>query len=224
MKKYVIVVASGTGKRMQEKTPKQFLILKDKPILVHTMENIHKAGKQYNIILVLNYLHITIWEDIRTKYKINIPHKIVFGGRERFFSVKNAIESIEDTEALVAIHDGVRPLINKDIVNNCFFIARQRGNAVCSIDCKDSVRITKPDKDNKSIDRKEIKLIQTPQCFYLSVLRKAYCQNYCDYFTDDASVVENMGEKINLCEGEDFNIKITTPLDLTIAESLLCKI
>lgn len=221
VRKYIIVVASGVGKRMGENTPKQFLLLKGKPVLVHTLENIYKAKKDYSILLVLNSRHLEVWEEIKAKYHLNIPHKVVVGGRERFFSVKNAIDTIEDKEAWVAVHDGVRPLISKEIVDNCFFVAEKEGNAVCCMDCTDSVRIINNNESNQSIDRGRVKLIQTPQCFALSVLRKAYLQPYREEFTDDASVVESLGEKITLCKGDRHNIKITTPLDMTIAESLL---
>lgn len=221
VRKYIIVVASGVGKRMGEILPKQFLLLKGKPVLVHTLENIYKAGKEYSILLVLNAQHLEIWQQIKTKYQLDIPHKVVIGGKERFFSVKNAIDTIEDKEAWVAVHDGVRPLISKEMIDNCFFVAEKEGSAVCCMDCTDSVRILNEKGDNQSIDRGKVKLIQTPQCFALSVLRKAYLQPYREEFTDDASVVESLGEKITLCKGDKHNLKITTPLDMTIAESLL---
>ncbi len=206
---------------MGEILPKQFLLLKGKPVLVHTLENIYKASAEYSILLVLNTQHLEIWEQIKTKYQLNIPHKVIIGGKERFFSVKNAINSIEDKEAWVAVHDGVRPLVSKEMIDNCFFVAEKEGSAVCCMDCTDSVRILNESGENQSIDRGRVKLIQTPQCFTLSVLRKAYLQPYREGFTDDASVVESLGEKITLCKGDKHNLKITTPLDITIAESLL---
>ncbi|MDO5760665.1 MAG: 2-C-methyl-D-erythritol 4-phosphate cytidylyltransferase [Bacteroidota bacterium] len=221
MKKYVIVVASGVGKRMNASMPKQFLLLKGKPVLLHTLENIYMASKEYHIILVLNAMYMNYWEEVKHKYNIDIPHKIVEGGKERFFSVKNAMASIEDKEALVAIHDGVRPMVTREMMEECFLLAEKQGSAVCCVDSTDSVRIIDDKKESQSIDRQKIKLVQTPQCFYLSVLRRAYLQEYKESFTDDASVVENLGERIFLCKGERHNIKITTPLDLIIAERLL---
>lgn len=222
MKKYVIIVASGSGKRMGECIPKQFLVLKNKPILLHTLENVYNSSSEYNIILVLNKEHLSLWKDIIEKYDVNIPHKVVYGGRERFFSVKNAIESInENSECLVAIHDGVRPFVNKDILHNCFALAEEKGNAVCCTRCVDSVRIISSNNNNSTFNRDNIRLVQTPQCFYLTTLKKAYQQEYSESFTDDASVVEKTGEKIFLCNGDRKNIKITTPEDLKIAESLL---
>lgn len=221
MKKYVIIVASGSGKRMGECIPKQFLVLKNKPILLHTLENVYNSSSEYNIILVLNKEHLSLWKDIIEKYDVNVPHKVVYGGRERFFSVKNAIESInENSECLVAIHDGVRPFVNKEILHNCFALTEQNGNAVCCTRCVDSVRVIS-NNNNSTFNRDNIRLIQTPQCFYLTTLKKAYCQEYSEIFTDDASVVEKIGEKIFLCNGDRKNIKITTPEDLKIAESLL---
>lgn len=222
MKKYVIVVASGIGKRMGENIPKQFLMLKGEPILLHTLKNIYNSSSEYNIILVLNKEHISLWQDIVEKYHVKIPHKVVYGGKERFFSVKNAIESIkeEKEECLVAIHDGVRPLVDKSILERCFSLTKEKGNAVCCVKCVDSVRLVN-NTENHIFNRENIRLIQTPQCFYLTKLKQAYKQEYSKIFTDDASVVEQLGEKIFLCEGDRKNIKITTPEDLKIAESLL---
>ncbi len=222
MKKYVIIVASGVGKRMGENIPKQFIVLKDKPILLLTLENVYKSSSEYNIIVVINKEHLHFWQDIIREYKVSIPHKVVYGGSERFFSVKNAIDSIEEQEdCLVAIHDGVRPLIDKEMLDRCFCLTEEKGSAVCSVKCVDSVRIINEKEENHTCKRDNIRLIQTPQCFLLSKLRKAYQQEYSKDFTDDASVVEHLGERIFLCEGDRKNIKITTPEDLTIAESLL---
>lgn len=220
-KKYVVIVASGTGKRMGLELPKQFLLLGDKPILLHTLISVYNANKNYNIILVLNKDHIHYWNEILEKYNVNIPHKIVLGGKERFNSVQNAINSITDVdeEALVAVHDGVRPFAGS-VFEPCFKMAEEKGNAISAIKSVDSIRMIDNSK-TRAIDRNSIMLVHTPQCFKLSLLRKAYEQEYSELFTDDASVVESLGETINICEGIRENIKITTPFDLKIAETLI---
>ena len=152
---------------------------------------------------------------------MDIPHRIVFGGGERFFSVRNALMSIDEKECLVAVHDGVRPLVSAEVFEKCFSLAEVRSNAVTCVGSVDSVRLMSVGGNNESVDRDRVKLIQTPQCFKLSLLKKAYSQHYDKKFTDDASLVENLGRKIYLCEGSRENIKITTPFDLKLAECLL---
>lgn len=218
-KRYAVIVASGAGKRMGLELPKQFLLLEDKPILLHTIEAVHNADKDCEIVLVLNKDYISYWQKIVEQYKIEIKHRVVCGGSERFYSVKNAIESIEDEcedAVLVAVHDGVRPFC-KDVFLPCFKLAEEKGNAVCAVKSIDSVRLVENDC-SKAIDRNFVYMVQTPQCFKLSSLKKAYQQEYKTAFTDDASVVESIGEKINICEGDRKNIKITTPLDMEIAK------
>lgn len=219
-KKYVIIVASGTGKRMGLELPKQFILLGDKPILLHTLISVYNANNNYNIILVLNQDHVHYWNEILEKYKVDIPHRIVFGGKERFNSVQNAVISIGDKEdALVAVHDGVRPFAGS-VFESCFKMTEEKGNAISAIKSVDSIRMIENSK-TRAIDRNSIMLVHTPQCFKLSLLRKAYEQEYSELFTDDASVVESLGETINICEGIRENIKITTPFDLKIAETLI---
>lgn len=221
-KKYVIVLACGRGKRMKSDIPKQFLLLNNKPIVMTTINNLYNINKDYIIILVLNKEDKSYWHKLKEEYSFDIPLRIVYGGKERYDSVKNALNAIneEDEDALVAIHDGVRPFINKEIMDNCFLVAKEKGNAVCCIACNDSVRIKDNSNENKMIDRKKIFLIQTPQCFRLSLIKRAYEQTYKEDFTDDASYVENLNEKINLILGRKENIKITLPIDITIAKAI----
>lgn len=217
--KYVIVLACGRGKRMGKDIPKQFLLLNDEPIVITTIKNIHKINKDYKIILVLNKEDVSYWQQLTQKYSFSIPLNIVFGGDERYHSVKNAINSINDCDnSLVAIHDGVRPFINKQMMNDCFSVAEEKGNAVCGIICSDSVRKIDEDKNNSMLDRNKVILIQTPQCFRLSLIKQAYNQPFNPVFTDDASYVENLNERINIVKGRKENIKITLPIDLEIAK------
>lgn len=219
MYKNLIIVAGGSGKRMGEKTPKQFLEIKNKPILLHTLERFYNHDNQMNIVIVLPEDHIPLWERILLEKKCTIPHQIVEGGAERFYSVKNGLNKI-DTTGLVAIHDGVRPFVSDQTIQNCFIEAEKRGNAIPVIKVNESVRQVEANT-NRVVDRESIRLIQTPQVFNVKMLKKAYDQKFSREFTDDASVVERMGEKIHLVEGNSENIKITRPNDLLLAE-LFC--
>lgn len=218
-KRYVIIVAGGTGSRMKSKTPKQYLLLQGKPVLVHTIQTFFDYNKKINIILVLPQKDIAIWEEKISNYFPANNIKIVEGGEERFHSVKRGL-SIIKTDGIVAIHDGVRPLVTKDTIERCFKGAERIGNTVPVMDIRESIRI---ENDNGSLpfDRKKIRLVQTPQVFDIKKLQEAYKQEYNPEFTDDASVFEKAGNTIHLVEGNKENIKITTPDDLIIAEALL---
>lgn len=216
--KYVIIVAGGSGRRMSASVEKQFLPLGESIVLIETLKMVSSSVPEAKIVLVLPIGRADYWRNLCDKYNCRIAHSLVEGGRERFFSVKAAIDSIECSgeKALVAIHDGVRPFADKQIFDECFEKAAECGAAVSCCDCTDSVRY-----QNKSIDRSEVKLVQTPQCFELSLLQKAYAQTYNPTFTDDASVVESLGTEIALVEGKRENIKLTKPFDFVIAESLI---
>lgn len=219
MKNTVIIVAGGSGKRMKTSFPKQFLILNKLPILVHTINAFVNFDKKINIILVLPEGHIKLWENMCVKYHFKIPHKIIIGGTERFYSVKNALDSIEE-ETIVAIHDGVRPLVSEETIKNTFEMAKKEGNAVPFTDMVESIRFI-DGQNNKAVERNLYKAIQTPQVFNSKMIKEAYNQDFSDTFTDDASVLEALGEKIFLTIGNIDNIKITTPKDLKFAEVIL---
>lgn len=216
MKKAVIIVAGGSGKRFNSDLPKQFLELLGKPVLQHTIQKFIDYDKNIKLILVLPSEHIDYWTKTCGANNFKTDYKIVEGGAERFYSVKNAIDVLEEVD-LVAVHDGVRPCIDKSTIENAFKSAGKYGNAVPVINAFDSVRFEKDDI-NYSVDRNNVKLIQTPQVFKFEILKKAYQQEYKQSFTDDASVVEQLGVKIFLSEGSRKNIKITTAEDLKIAE------
>lgn len=219
MEKYTIIVAGGSGSRMQMNIPKQFIVLKGKPVLIHTMEAFKKYDKNCKIILVLPEEHFPLWEELYRKYECKIEYHLVRGGDTRFHSVKNGLKLIEG-EAIIAIHDGVRPLVSTETIKECYEVAKQKGNAIPVVLVNDSMR--KVDLDgNHSVTRKQYRLVQTPQCFKSDIILKAYQKKYSEDFTDDASVVEAVGVKINLVQGNPENIKITTQTDLIIAEALL---
>ncbi|HOG05992.1 MAG TPA: 2-C-methyl-D-erythritol 4-phosphate cytidylyltransferase [Paludibacter sp.] len=217
--KTVIIVAGGTGKRMQADIPKQFIELKSKPILMHTIEVFVKYDHHINIIVVLPENQMAVWKQMCKKYNFNIAHQMVAGGATRFDSVKNGLELAPD-EGLVAVHDGVRPLVSVQTIHRCFEMAERTGTAIPVIDIVESIRKIE-ENDNEAVDRNLYKAVQTPQVFEAQILKAAYRQDYVPTFTDDASVVEAFGHKISIVEGNKENIKITTPLDLGIGELFL---
>lgn len=219
MKKQLIIVAGGMGQRMNSKTPKQFLIIAGKPILMHTIERFHNFSPEIEIFLVLPESHFNLWESLCNKYDFTISHNLVKGGETRFHSVKNGLERI-DKECVIAIHDGARPLVSKKTISDCFSMAEVKGNAIPVFGINESMRMLKDGK-NYQVNRDEYRIVQTPQCFHSSIIKKAYSQDYKAEFTDDASVVEAMGIKVNLTEGNAENIKITRAVDLKIAEAFL---
>ncbi|MCB9363866.1 MAG: 2-C-methyl-D-erythritol 4-phosphate cytidylyltransferase [Flavobacteriales bacterium] len=222
MHKYAIIVAGGKGERMGNDIPKQFLELASKPILMHTIEKFKSTFPTIEIILALPENQIDFWKELCSLHAFDInSHHLVFGGKTRFNSVKNALTLVKQ-DSIVAIHDGVRPLVSSETITKCFKEAESKGNAIPSIDVVESLRhVSKQDNSNKAVARNCYQLIQTPQCFSSSLILKAYEQTFDTSFTDDASVVEALGENINLVEGNKENIKITSPIDLKIAEVLL---
>jgi 2-C-methyl-D-erythritol 4-phosphate cytidylyltransferase len=219
MKYYAIIVAGGSGKRMQNVLAKQFLLLKDKPVLMHTISAFHNSNFNPEIILVLNKDLHQQWDELCFKYNFNIHHLVINGGEQRFYSVRNGLMAING-EGIVAIHDAVRPLVSSKLIANTYKEAEIKGNAIPCLNPSDSVRRIKGN-ESKILNRDELVLVQTPQTFEISQLRKAYQQHYKSKFTDDASVVEKAGFKINLIEGDRNNLKITYPEDLELANLLL---
>jgi len=217
---HVIIVAGGSGKRMDADIPKQFLLLHGKPVLMHTCETFYSFDPALSLIIVLPAEHIATWKSLCKTHSFTIPHQIVEGGPERFFSVRNALRTLIPDESLVAIHDGVRPLVSHETIQTAFDAALKHGNAIPVIPVIESVREQTP-TGNHIIDRSKLQLIQTPQVFKTSLICKAYEQEYSSTYTDDASVLEKMGEKIVLTKGNPENIKITRPIDLIIAAALI---
>jgi len=216
---YAIIVAGGSGSRMQSSVPKQFLLIGSEPVLMHTIWSFSKSQYNPQIILVLPRDFHSYWQDLCGKYKFQIPHQIVNGGETRFHSVKNGLTLVAES-SIVAIHDAVRPLTSVDIIDNAYNHANEHGNAVVAVKSRDSIRQLRNNKST-SLVRDEIYMVQTPQTFRSAQLKKAYEQDYNAKFTDDASVVEETGIAINLVEGDYKNIKITFPEDIAIAELLL---
>ncbi|MEA5405437.1 2-C-methyl-D-erythritol 4-phosphate cytidylyltransferase [Arcicella sp. DC2W] len=215
MKKYAIIVAGGSGSRMRSNLPKQFIEIGGLPVLMHTLNRFKEAFADINLILVLPESQFDFWEELCQKHHFTVAHQLVKGGNSRFQSGKNGLAVIE-TDGIVAVHDGVRPFVSTDIIRESFEVAQVKGTAVVSVASKDSVRV-----NGQAIDRQTVRLIQTPQTFQASIIKKAFETEELSTFTDDASVVEFAGLEINLIEGSYENIKITTPEDLEWAEIIL---
>jgi 2-C-methyl-D-erythritol 4-phosphate cytidylyltransferase len=216
---YALIVAGGKGTRIKSKLPKQFLELNGLPILMHTIQAFYRYDEKIVVIVVLPEDDIETWRVLCKKHNFTKPLILQKGGDTRFQSVKNGLEKIEG-DGLVAIHDGVRPLVSEDIIGASFRLAAVHQSAVAAVRLKESIRMT--DQDNtKAMDRSRFRLIQTPQTFQVQLIKQAYKIKDDPSLTDDASVAERAGHTISLFEGSYDNIKITTPEDLIVAEALL---
>ncbi|MFA8300812.1 MAG: 2-C-methyl-D-erythritol 4-phosphate cytidylyltransferase [Hyphomicrobiales bacterium] len=217
--KAVIIVAGGKGKRFGSDIPKQFLKLNDLPVLMHTINKFYNYSSSIRIILVLPFDDINFWNDLCKEHNFTVPHKVVEGGAERFYSVKNGLQALEGIE-LVAIHDGVRPLVSDGLIRKSFDSCKDYGAIIPVVSVDDSMRAV---SENGSIivDRSRYRLVQTPQVFHYDQIRSAYECEYKSNFTDDASVYENKFTSLELIEGEKTNIKITNKSDIKLAEFYL---
>lgn len=219
MKKFALIVAGGNGSRMETSVPKQFLEIEGKPILMHTFEAFYRFDSKFEFILVLPQDQLKFWEELCEKHQFNYSYKLALGGKNRFQSVQNGLNLIED-KGIVFIHDGVRPLVSMQTIQNCYDTTVLQGNALPVVPPSESIRYSFGN-ENKAVDRTRFFLVQTPQTFQVSELKQAYKNAPHQNFTDDASVMEYSGLSINLVEGNRENIKITWPQDLIIAESYL---
>lgn len=224
MKKYVIIVAGGKGVRMGGEVPKQFLPIGGRPVLMRTMEAFHSYSPEVCLVLVLPVVQQTYWQELCEKHSFVLPYRLADGGETRFHSVKSGLDTIPaDEEALVAVHDGVRPFVSSEVIARCFDEAARTSAAVPVTDVVETVRHLSADGQSVTVCRDSYKLVQTPQVFSLPLLQRAYAQAYVPDFTDDASVVESLGHAVTLVAGNRENIKLTTPFDLMIAETLVNK-
>ena len=219
MKKVALIVAGGNGSRMNSDIPKQFLLLKNKPVLYYSIKAFLDAYDDMEVVLVLPEEHIGKGQEIIDGYFDASKFKIAAGGRTRFHSVQNGLSLLKEEDAIIFVHDGVRCLLTADLIKKCYESALELGTAVPAVACRDSVRMI-TNNGNKILDRNKVKLVQTPQTFHSKILLPAYAIDYKDRFTDEATVVEAFGLKVNLIEGEIDNIKITTPVDLVMAECI----
>lgn len=219
---YVIIVAGGKGLRMGADIPKQFLPIGGKPVLMRTIERFREYRRDLSIILVLPEAQQAYWKELCTEYGFDIPHRLANGGSTRFESSKNGIAAIPNgEEGFVAIHDGVRPFVSTDTIARCFEAVEESYAVIPVMPVTDTLRYIDRQGDGKNVLRSDYRTVQTPQVFDLALLRRAFDQPYQDAFTDDASVVESLGCPVAMVEGNRENIKITTPFDIAVAETLL---
>jgi 2-C-methyl-D-erythritol 4-phosphate cytidylyltransferase len=222
MKKVALIVAGGAGKRMNSELPKQFMLLGNLPVLMHTLYKFYNFDHEIELRLVLPSSEIPAWKILCKEYNFTLNHDIYPGGETRFHSVKNGLKGI-DNHSLVAIHDGVRPLVSQKTISNCFDLAVQNGCAIPVMPLTESIR--KGNKENtKAEKRDQFFTVQTPQIFLSEILLKAYNTEFDNSFTDDASVVERAGYQVFLTSGNEENIKITTQKDLIIARALISNV
>jgi 2-C-methyl-D-erythritol 4-phosphate cytidylyltransferase len=219
LKKYAIIVAGGAGTRMGTDIPKQFLEIKGKPVLMHSMNRFFVFDENIKLIIVLPEHQIEYWNKLCVAHDYKVPHQIVIGGSERFYSVKNGLVLVPEN-ALVAIHDAVRPLVSTNTIKTAFEAAAEKGSGIPAIALNDSIRQFEGE-NNFAVNRNNFKIIQTPQCFLSASILEAFKQEYKAEFTDDATVLESNGTMIYLTQGNVENIKITTPRDLVLAEALM---
>lgn len=219
MNKYAVIVAGGSGLRMGTALPKQFLPLHGKPVLWYSLTTFLEAWPDLEIILVLPRDHFDTGEKIIAATAHPARIRITVGGETRFHSVKNGLDCINEP-SIVFVHDAVRCLITTNLIHRCYEAALEKGNAIPAIQPIDTLRMETPN-GSQLIDRQQVRIIQTPQTFYSDIIKKAFAQPYDSSFTDEASVVEKLGVAIHLIEGEASNIKITRPLDILVAETIL---
>ena len=229
---YIIIVAGGKGLRMGSDIPKQFLPVGGLPVLMHTIKRFREYSQEMQIILVLPEAQQDYWHGLCKEYAFDVEYMLANGGETRFHSVKNGLDMIpDDAEGVVGVHDGVRPFPALEVIDRCYKTAKETEAVIpvipvvetlrhiVNVNC-DTVAVNTVAVSSITVPRNDYRLVQTPQTFTVSLLKKAYKQPYNDNFTDDASVVEAMGRSITLVEGNRENIKITTPFDLTVAEAL----
>jgi 2-C-methyl-D-erythritol 4-phosphate cytidylyltransferase len=219
----LVLVAGGIGERSQQKIPKQFVEINQTPVIIHSLNSFLKFHSDLMAVIVCHPNYINVCQNLIQKFfsdKSNIF--ITKGGETRFHSVKNGLEFLQSKNfsGIVAVHDAARPCLSQSLIQRCFKMASEKGNAIPSIPLNESIRIIK-NNENTMADRSQFVIIQTPQCAEFSILYKAFQQKYQPIFTDEANVLETFGEKINLCEGEKNNIKITYLIDFEIARLIL---
>lgn len=227
---YIIIVAGGKGLRMGGDIPKQFLPVSGLPVLMRTMLRFREYSPELNIILVLPKAQQDYWHSLCAQYQFDMTYQLADGGQTRFHSVQNGLALVpDDAEGVVGVHDGVRPFVSVDVIRRCFEQARLQKAVIPVVPVVETLRHIIPESSSTvnspahsvTVPRDEYRLVQTPQCFDIQLLKEANKQPYQDAFTDDASVVEAYGYGVTLVDGNRENIKITTPADLLLAESIL---
>ena len=219
---YIIIVAGGKGLRMGGDIPKQFIPIHGKPVLMRTMERFREYSASKGIICVLPKAQQDYWKELCKEHGFNLEYQIADGGETRFHSVQNGLSLIpDDAEGVVGVHDGVRPFVSVDVIRRCYDTARTAKAVIPVTPVVETLRHINADGSGDNVLRSDYRLVQTPQTFDIQLLKRANLQPYCESFTDDASVVEGIGQQVTMVEGNRENIKLTTPFDLQVAE-ILC--
>lgn len=219
---YIIIVAGGKGLRMGGDIPKQFMKIGGEPVLMHTLRRFREYSEKLNIILVLPHDQQGYWQQLCQQHHFDVEHQVVDGGETRFDSSKNGLSAIpDDAEGVVGIHDGVRPFVSVEVIDRCFETARDEYACIPVLPVTDTLRYIDPHGGGKNVMRSDYRIVQTPQAFDIALLKQAFNRPYQESFTDDASVVEALGCQVQMVEGNRENIKITTPFDLAVAETLM---
>lgn len=222
MDRYAILVAGGKGLRMGSDIPKQFLPLRGRPVLMHTIDVFRRTYPDIHIILVLPREQQDYWRQLCRQHDYDVEVCVADGGETRFYSVRNGLSLIpDDARGVVGVHDGVRPFVSPETIRRCYEAAEECGAVVPVVPVVETVRQVLADGSSMTVDRNAYRLVQTPQTFDIQLLKKAYGQPFDPFFTDDASVVEAMGHPIKLVEGNNENIKLTNPADLKLAEGMV---
>jgi 2-C-methyl-D-erythritol 4-phosphate cytidylyltransferase len=226
MQRSTIIVAGGSGRRMGGTMPKQFLLLKGRPLLMRTLDAFHGFDADMPLVLVLPEDHHGTWQALCVEYGFRVPHRLIAGGVERYHSTQLGLAAV-DHDGLVAVHDGVRPLVSTALIGRCFDAAQVHSAVVPVVPIMPSVREVASlspfgeVSGSRALDRSRLRAVQTPQCFHAELLRRAFDLPYEPGFTDEATMVERLGVDIHMVEGEENNIKVTTPFDLRVAELVL---
>ncbi len=219
----VVIVAGGSGKRLGGATPKQYQILGQQPMLIHSINRFSKAIPLAKIVVVVAEDRVAYWNNLSARFTV-ARHKVVSGGTERFDSVKAGIEALGEDVDIITVHDGARPFCSTELIKRCVDSALSSGSAIPAIEISDSVREMTDNGDSRSLQRSKLRAVQTPQVFDAALLRRGYMQCYKSTFTDESSIIESLGERVWLCDGDRQNIKITTSEDMLLAELILQKI
>ena len=220
--RYALIVAGGQGSRIGAPVPKQFIPVAGQPILMHTLRAFYQCSSAIQIITVLPAAEHARWQTLCAEYAFVVPHTVVAGGTTRSASVQQGLLQVGQEDSLVAVHDGVRPLVSRALIETSFDEAERYGSAVAAVPLKDSIREVR-EAGSRAVGRANYRLVQTPQTFRTEWLREAYAQAGEQEFSDDASLVEHRGRSVHLIEGHYRNLKVTTPEDLIVADALLKK-
>ncbi|MFH0759237.1 MAG: 2-C-methyl-D-erythritol 4-phosphate cytidylyltransferase [Bacteroidota bacterium] len=216
----VVVVAGGSGQRMGSQIPKQYLDLGGKPLIIHTLEKFFTYDREMKVVLVMAKSHLKFWDVISISYQRGPGIVVALGGETRHESVKNGLQHIRDG-LVVGIHDAVRPLVSLETISRCYEAAAKTGSGIPVVDMDDSVRMIRENGKSENLERRKLKRVQTPQAFRSEQIREAYNQACDPFFTDDASVYESLFGQVTLVEGNNENIKITTPADFRMASLII---